>query len=196
MFSAAILTYLLSFIFNWYGATNNDVSRQHWKRESAVDSISTAMQPTRGHVCAQSPTETILKYVIVHRRGATTFSKLGGPIPWSRVLCITTLQQKEIRQVYPVWCSLLHNHTLFIKMLCKKLGGPSKFWGVWTPPPILLVVAPMVHGTDKWQRLGKRRWIWLVFAMRCMQLFWRSHIYWQKGPVYSYTCCSVYVFAV
>ena len=27
------------------------------------------------------------------------------------------------RQVYPVWCSRLHNHTLFIKKLCKKLGA-------------------------------------------------------------------------
>ena len=31
------------------------------------------------------------------------------------------------RQVYPVWCSRLHNHTLFIEMLCKKSGAPSKF---------------------------------------------------------------------
>jgi len=30
--------------------------------------------------------------------------------------------QQKIGQVYPVWCSRLHNHTLFIKKLCKKLG--------------------------------------------------------------------------
>jgi len=39
------------------------------------------------------------------------------------------LSTEKNRQVYPVWCSRLHNHTLFIKNLCKKLEGPSKFWG-------------------------------------------------------------------
>ena len=43
-----------------------------------------------------------------------------GPIPWSRVLLPF---YRKIRQVYPVWCSRLHNHTLFIKKLCKKLGS-------------------------------------------------------------------------
>ena len=38
------------------------------------------------------------------------------------------------RQVYPVWCNRLHNHTLFIKKLCKKTGGRSKFWGGPDPP--------------------------------------------------------------
>jgi len=37
------------------------------------------------------------------------------------------------RQVYPVWCSRLHNHTLFIKKLCKKVGRPSQFWGGLDP---------------------------------------------------------------
>jgi len=27
---------------------------------------------------------------------------------------------EKIRQVYPVWCSRIHNHTLFTKKLCKK----------------------------------------------------------------------------
>ena len=52
--------------------------------------------------------------------------KVGGPIPWSIVLL--PFYRKK-RQVYPVWCSGLHNHSLFIKKLCKKFGGPSKFWG-------------------------------------------------------------------
>jgi len=65
-------------------------------------------------------------------RGATTSSKFGGPIPRSKVLYPSTV---KIRQVYPVWCSWLHNHTLFIKKLRKKLGGPSKVWGVYTPRP-------------------------------------------------------------
>ena len=45
---------------------------------------------------------------------------------------ITTLLQKKIRQVYPVWCSRLHNHTLFVEKLCKKLGVRTspKFVGV------------------------------------------------------------------
>jgi len=38
-----------------------------------------------------------------------------------------TLSQKKIRQVYPVWCSRLHNHTLFIEQLCKKLGVRPNF---------------------------------------------------------------------
>ena len=50
-------------------------------------------------------------------RDATTSSKSGVPIPWSRVLLPF---YKKI--VYPVWCSRLHNHTLFIKKLRKKLG--------------------------------------------------------------------------
>jgi len=45
------------------------------------------------------------------------------------------------RQVYPVWCSRLHNHTLFIKKLCKKLGVRPNFGEVRTPD--LPVVAPM-----------------------------------------------------
>ena len=40
-----------------------------------------------------------------------------------------SLLQIKIRQVYPVWCSWLHNQTLFIKKLRKNLGGSSKFLG-------------------------------------------------------------------
>jgi len=39
------------------------------------------------------------------------------------------------RQVYSVWCRRLHNHTLFIKKLCKKLGVRPKFGEVRTPRP-------------------------------------------------------------
>jgi len=45
--------------------------------------------------------------------------KVGGPFPWSRVLLPF---YRKNRQVYPVWCSRLHNHTLFIKRLCKSWG--------------------------------------------------------------------------
>jgi len=59
------------------------------------------------------------------RRGATTFLKLGVQfLLLGRVLLPF---YRKIRQVSPVWCSRLHNHTLFIKKLCKKLGSQSKF---------------------------------------------------------------------
>jgi len=41
---------------------------------------------------------------------------------------------ENIRQVYPVWCSWLHNHALFIKKLCKTLGVRPNFGEVRTPP--------------------------------------------------------------
>ena len=59
--------------------------------------------------------------------------KVGGPIPWSRVLLLFYIKN---RQVYPVWCPRLHNHTIFIKKLRKKLGGPSKFLGGPDPLPL------------------------------------------------------------
>ena len=46
--------------------------------------------------------------------------KLKSPIPWYRVLLPF---YRKNRQVYPVWCSRLHNHKVFIEKLCKKLGS-------------------------------------------------------------------------
>ena len=43
------------------------------------------------------------------QQGRTHIFKVGGPIPWSRVLLPF---YRKIRQLYPVWCSRLHNHTL------------------------------------------------------------------------------------
>ena len=57
--------------------------------------------------------------------------KVGGPISWSMVLLPF---YSKIRQVYPVWCSRLHNHTLFVKTLCKKLGVRPNFGEVRTFP--------------------------------------------------------------
>jgi len=74
----------------------------------------------------------------VGARGATTFSKLGVQFLGLRYYYPST---EKIRQVYPVWCSQLHNDTLFIKKLRKKSWGPSKFWG---SPESLPVVAHMV----------------------------------------------------
>jgi len=45
------------------------------------------------------------------------------------------LLQKTIREVYPVWCSRLHNRTLFIEKLRKKLRGSVQILGVQTPDP-------------------------------------------------------------
>ena len=53
--------------------------------------------------------------------------KVGGPIPWSRVLL--PFYRKKL-EVYPVWCSWLHNHTLFIKKL-------RKLWGSRPPTSLL-----------------------------------------------------------
>ena len=42
---------------------------------------------------------------------------------------------EKIRQVYPVWCSRLHNHTLFIKKLCVQGWGSVQILRVWTSGP-------------------------------------------------------------
>ena len=61
----------------------------------------------------------------------------------SLVYGITTLLQNKIRQVYPVWCSRLHNQTVFIKKLRKNLGvRPIFFREIRTPRPP--VVAPIL----------------------------------------------------
>ena len=53
--------------------------------------------------------------------------------------------EKKIKQVYPVWCSQLglHNHTLFIKKLCNKLGVRPNFGEVRATLPEPPVVASM-----------------------------------------------------
>jgi len=43
------------------------------------------------------------------------------------------LLQKKIRQVYPGWCSRLHNHTLISKSYAKSWGS-VQILGVWTLP--------------------------------------------------------------
>ena len=49
----------------------------------------------------------------------------------------------KIRQVYPIWCSRLHNHTLFIKKLCKKWGAVRlNFGDVRTSANPPVVVCP------------------------------------------------------
>ena len=88
-------------------------------------------------------------------RGATTSSKWG----WVQFLGLRYyyLLQEKNRQVYSVWCSRLHNHTLFftyllnhtlfIKKLRKKLEGPSNFWeeGGSSDPPSPQWLHPCTH---------------------------------------------------
>ena len=66
------------------------------------------------------------------------FSKLGV-----QFLGLGYPSTEKNKQVYPVWCSRLHNHTLFIKNLCKKLGVRPNFGEVRTPHP----PSGCAHGT-------------------------------------------------
>jgi len=69
----------------------------------------------------------------------------------SLVYDITTVLQKN-RQDCPLWCSRLHNHTLFIKKLCKKVRGVRpNFAKVRTPRPP--VVTPMVLCTHSYYKI-------------------------------------------
>ena len=70
-------------------------------------------------------------YTAIHSfRGATTFSKLGVQFLGLGYYYPST---EKNRQVYPVWCSRLHNHTLFIKKLCKSWGS-IQILGRYGPP--------------------------------------------------------------
>jgi len=73
-------------------------------------------------------------------RGATTFSKLGGPISWSEVLLPLS---KKMEMQFVAVC---YPHKTLTKKLRKKLGGLSKFLGVRTAPPTPPVVASMTPG--------------------------------------------------
>ena len=72
-----------------------------------------------------------------YNQGRNHVFKVGRPIPWSKILLPF---YRKIRPIYPVWCSRLHNHTLFIRKLRKKLRGLSKFLGSGPHDP--RVVAP------------------------------------------------------
>ena len=62
-----------------------------------------------------------LFYVISYcSQGRNHVFIVGGPIPRSRVL-LHFYRKKLDRST--VWCSRLHNHTLLIKKLRKKVGG-------------------------------------------------------------------------
>ena len=89
-------------------------------------------------VSHEEESQSRVRRYFVGDQGRYHVFKVGGLVPWSRVLL--PFYRKKIRQVYPVWCSRLHNQ-LFIKKLREKLGGPSKFWGSGPPNP--RVVAPM-----------------------------------------------------
>jgi len=68
------------------------------------------------------------------QQGRNHVSKVGGPIPWSMVLL--PFYRKKIRQVYPVWCSRLHNHSLYSsKSYVKSLGVRPNFAEIRTSRP-------------------------------------------------------------
>ena len=107
----------------------------------------------------------------VWHQGRNHVFKVGGPIPWSRVLL--PFYRKKIRQVYPVWCSWLHNHTLFIKKLCKKLEGPSKFWG-GPDPPCLTPAGQLLPAVD----MSEKRSCYKCWSWSCSLniTFWLIYI--------------------
>ena len=74
-------------------------------------------------------TEFLLK-TASSQQGRNHVFKVVGPVLWSMVLF--ALLQK-IRQVYPVWCSRLHNHTQFIERLRTNLGVCPNFVRVRGP---------------------------------------------------------------
>ena len=78
-------------------------------------------------------------------RGATTFSILGVQFLGLGHYYHST---EKIRQVHPVWCSRLHNHTLFIKKLRNMLRVRPNFGEVRTLLPEPPVVAPMPFFED------------------------------------------------
>ena len=92
------------------------------------------------------------------RQGRNHVFKVGGPIPWSRVLL--PFYRKKIRQVYPVWWSRLHNHTLFIKNLCKTL--------------IIITPAMMPVDTSPW--LAAKAWH--LHNFRHFRLLWNNFSGW------------------
>ena len=82
---------------------------------------------------------------VVMIRGATTVSKLGVQFLGLGYYYLST---EKSRQVYRVWCSRLHNHTLFIKKLCEKLGVLPNFGEVRTPDPPMVVPTVITNKHD------------------------------------------------
>jgi len=85
------------------------------------------------NVCLQRQSEHCLLVMYVcwwTVQGRNHVFKVGwDPISWSRVLLPF---YRKNRHVYPV-CSRLHNHTVFIEKLSKKLGVRPNFGEVRTP---------------------------------------------------------------
>jgi len=111
---------------------HQQVSKSHAVNSLVISAVAYKVH----HHHAISPDS--LHFHFYRSRGATTSSKLGVQFLGLGYYYPST---EKNTHVYPVWCSRLHNHTVFIKKLCKKLRGPSKFWG--GPDPRPLVVAPM-----------------------------------------------------
>jgi len=82
-------------------------------------------------------------------RGATTSSKLGGPVPWYRVLL--PFHRKKIREPTQ-FGAVGYIITLFIKKLLTNLGDLSKFWGV--RPPVVAPMATLGFMCNKLKKCG------------------------------------------
>jgi len=72
-----------------------------------------------------------LNQIIKETRGATTFSKLGVQFLGVGYYYLSTEKIDRSAQFGAVGYII----SLFIKKLCKKSGGPSKFWGGPDPLP-------------------------------------------------------------
>jgi len=70
-------------------------------------------------------------HAIQGRNRATTSSKLGVQFLGLGYYYPST---EKNRQVYPVWCSRLHNQTIFIKSYVKNRGS-VQMWGSGPPDP-------------------------------------------------------------
>ena len=133
-----------SSVRSWNDHDGQDMSLTDRVCVNSFNRKSLELSPTRPD--HRAPSHAKLTKGSAIARVATTFSKLCGPIPWSRVLL--PFYGKKIRQVYPVWCSRLHNHTLFIKKLCKKLGVRPNLGRSGPNPDLSPVVSPIVGLTS------------------------------------------------
>jgi len=81
-----------------------------------------------------------LSTFVMYYQGRNHVFKVGGPIPWSRVHCITTLLQKKLDRSTQ-FGAVGYIITLFITKLHENLGVRLIFGG--PDPPRPPVVAPM-----------------------------------------------------
>ena len=83
-----------------------------------------------------------VNFVIIRNQGRNHVFKVGGPIPWSRVL-LPFYRKKLDRSTQ--FGAVGYIITLYLSKSYVKSGGPSIFWGGGVPDPLPRpsVVAPM-----------------------------------------------------